>query len=306
MENIITDVMSPGGRMSMVIVGQSGSGKTYLAINLLLGQFENVFSNIHLFAPTYDSLANTDNWKRRLALPPKYIHSSYSEEELELAQANAEQEFEDTHLEDRPFFRSVFIFDDCAGDKLFASPWARFSGANELTRTGRHSGVSTLILAQRYGTLTLDMRASATDIIIVGGGFPLTEIKSLFKEVPLGRSYKDLKMLVSRYGEHHGFVGYNTASNRSYTKKGEIVLRFPGETSDVTFKEESEPEDPPAKDAEEETKETPKDSPKEPSKEVETPLEVTDKDMDDIIGELTDGATSSDKPDLPKDVVPGQ
>lgn len=140
---------------NMLVSGVTNCGKTYFILELLETVYKNYFDYIVLFCPTYESNStyNRDSIiknKRFVILNPRSVKSN-----LDNCISIAIETYKNTN--------TLFIIDDCAN--LHDSK-VRESELCYLAFSGRHFGITTWVLNQKYNSIVKDYRENIRFLIL--------------------------------------------------------------------------------------------------------------------------------------------
>lgn len=144
------------GKISIIILGHSGDGKTHMLVNtLLMKVYRGVFDEVHIFCPTIDSPRNKKIY-RKIKLNRDRVYKVFDEYKIIELYEQAEKRSDDAKI--------LFIFDDCISEAGFKKT-GQDSALNKLSSVGAHRGVSTIYLTQVFTGLSASIRDHATTFI---------------------------------------------------------------------------------------------------------------------------------------------
>jgi len=192
------------------IVGNSGSGKTNLIINMLLERkfYAGYFHMIFLFSSTYYS---DDSWD---AIKPAYkgledelVFDEFDEVKLSEIFENQKNIVEKKGVDKAP--RVLMIFDDIITDKVVQnSPMLKI-----LFTRGRHNSISIIASVQKYVLLPTIWRQNLTHFITFRPNNG-QEAKAIAEEQTLKMTTKDFIDLIYKATEKpHSFLYIKKQTN---------------------------------------------------------------------------------------------
>lgn len=138
-----------------IISGVTNSGKTHFVLDLLETYYLGHFENIVLFCPTFDF---NDTYNRRwvfkdknfIVLNPKSVRSNLNHVILICTEV-----FKGSN--------SLFIIDDCAN---LQDSKRKATEICNLAFSGRHYGITTWVLIQKYNSIVKDFRENIRFLIL--------------------------------------------------------------------------------------------------------------------------------------------
>jgi len=162
----------------LLVLGKSGSGKSIVVQNLILKHYRHAFERVVICSPTVhkdvstwgpvkkyvEDVLGVDGTKEPFLFDDfdpvtlnKIIerHASVIQKQKDKAKAGST-----TRL-----FTMLMVFDDWADSPEVIGKRGN-SLLNRLFISGRHDGVATIILTQRYRALSTSLRANATGLIV--------------------------------------------------------------------------------------------------------------------------------------------
>lgn len=137
----------------MTIVGMSGCGKTYYLLKMLEKEYFQHFETIYLVCPTFSSNDTYHEWK--YINDPSVIVVPCSLEFVEKYLSLVWDLARGTN--------SLIILDDCASGRLLNK---HQSILVRLAMTGRHDGISTIVISQQYTSIAKAFRDQTQKFII--------------------------------------------------------------------------------------------------------------------------------------------
>ena len=136
----------------MIIVGMTTCGKTHYLLNMLEKEYKNHYDYIFIVCPTLEDNKTYQQWKY-LADPDVYA--------LPVAQDNVENILREiTHFAKNT--NSLIILDDCASSNDVKN---RMSELVRLGFSGRHTGLSTIVLTQQLTSIAKPYRLNISKLV---------------------------------------------------------------------------------------------------------------------------------------------
>ena len=138
--------------MHMIIVGMTACGKTHYLLEMLKKEYKNHFDHIFIVCATLDDNKTYQQWKY-LADPDVYA--------LPVSHDNVETTLcEITHFAKNT--NSLVILDDCASSKDVKN---RTSELVKLGFSGRHIGLSTIVVTQQLTSIAKPYRMNVSKLV---------------------------------------------------------------------------------------------------------------------------------------------
>ena len=138
---------------NMMIVGRTNCGKTFYLLQLLETEYKNHFENIFLICSTFEYNKTYQNWK--YVKDEDFIVISCKQDEVECWLGKIVNYAKGTN--------SMIILDDCAQSKLMKD---RSSEIVDLAFSGRHFGISTVLISQQFKSVTKPFRDNTTKLVM--------------------------------------------------------------------------------------------------------------------------------------------
>jgi len=140
----------------MIVSGDSSSGKTTFALNLLNKFFSSYFDELWLWSPNY----HIDSSWRALKWKPTHVFTEFNEADVD--KLHTQQR---TAIDTKGVLRSkkvLALIDDMLNDRD-----AMQSKSVEVFNTiGRHLNISTMVLVQKLNKLSLTSRTNASNLFL--------------------------------------------------------------------------------------------------------------------------------------------
>jgi hypothetical protein len=153
----------------LLVVGKSQSGKSNIAVNLLLQEdnrlYKNVFDgeDIYIFSPSARSDYKLKTLIEEKEIPKNNIFGNFDEDVIEALYELVKDEYEEAIADGRKPTPKLFIFDDMsAGGNLKAKTHGIIA---KIFMNGRHIMLSSMITAQKYSDIPTSARENATGAI---------------------------------------------------------------------------------------------------------------------------------------------
>lgn len=171
--------MTPPFRL--MTVARSQSGKTTLLIKLLLFKWIHQFNRIYIFCPTYfqdNKWSQIDQYVKsgKVKVYPKFDEILIKKIWLKCIKKK----------EDGCKDQTLFLFDDCAGQKGFKSN-QETGILNQVVCRANHANISTIWSAQKLTHSSTIMRSQAEGVILFQC-HQESELKPVFQEFGTGKS----------------------------------------------------------------------------------------------------------------------
>ena len=147
----------PHSHSCSLIIGQPGSGKTTLIVNLLTqhDMYLKKFHKVYLFSPSLDTI------KKEILITNGGIFTELKSEDIESILETQKNDDHDPHLE------ALCIFDDFVSylkrDKSLVLPLER------LVLNRRHVFCTIIITGQKYNLIPLSIRSASSHLILFNG-----------------------------------------------------------------------------------------------------------------------------------------
>ena len=135
-----------------LICGHTDSGKSFFLLQLLEREFKGYFDHIYLFCPTTHSNSTYVNWK--YPKDPKLYPIDCLSEEFEEFLALARQENKGSN--------TLFVLDDLASSLAIKK---QSSELTQLSFSGRHENVSTIVSSQQYTSCAKAVREQLSWVV---------------------------------------------------------------------------------------------------------------------------------------------
>ena len=153
----------------LLVVGKSQSGKSNIAVNLLLQEdtrlYKDVFQgeDIYIFSPSAKSDYKLKTLIEEKEIPKENIFGGYDEDVIEALYELVKDEYEEAIQEGEKPIPKLFIFDDMsAGGSLKAKTNGIIA---KIFMNGRHIMLSSLVTAQKFSDIPTSARENATGAI---------------------------------------------------------------------------------------------------------------------------------------------
>ena len=139
---------------NMLISGVTNCGKTHFVLDLLENEFKDHFDNIVLFCPTYFSNKTYERPSLKkdkfIILPPDVV-----KEDLDSCLKIAIDTYKGTN--------TLFLIDDCANLNDLKK---KKSELCYLAFSGRHLGITTWVINQKYNSIVKDFRENIRFLVL--------------------------------------------------------------------------------------------------------------------------------------------
>ena len=137
---------------NMLISGITNCGKTHYILDLLENEFRNKFDYIIIFCPTY---LENKTYDKAFIYKDDDIIVIPVRDNLDLWLGNEIEEYKNTN--------TLFLIDDCANLK---DTKIKSSQLTKLAISGRHYGISTWVIVQKYNAVVKDFRENIRMLIL--------------------------------------------------------------------------------------------------------------------------------------------
>lgn len=180
----------------MIVLGQSGSGKSSFVYSLLKRYYKRFFDQIIIFSGTIDSNDAWGSLKDHAGDPPQ-IFNEYNGEALEMYLDEIEMEHQKAMDDDEDPDRILLIFDDLVTDGI--SNRHKMNIMDKLfVQLSRHYNISVIILTQYYNALNRNQRAINLSHLVI---YPISkndmEIVAM-DHTPAGMDSKEFQLIINK------------------------------------------------------------------------------------------------------------
>lgn len=194
-----------------ILIGNMGSGKTTLMINLLRNVFNKCFAHIYIIMPKQSRASIKDNYLEK-NIPSQYFRDEIS---VEILQDILEELKENT--KNKEF--SMVIIDDFGSDLKNKEIVKQLQ---KMILSMRHLRTSFWLLQQNFQQLAKPLRELATNFIT----YPIgkSQLEKLFDETIQLQKDKFLQLTNLAFTGPHSWICLNTKSKRFFKEFDEIQI----------------------------------------------------------------------------------
>ena len=197
-----------GGFFIYCIVGQKGSGKSTVLLNLLNTYFKKYYDNIYYVSTTGQKDPKFKALIDELDEDGKY-YNNFTEDVMSQIMEQLEQNIEDGE------FRNLVIFDDCVAKFPLATD--KSSVFNSYIIGSRHYKADIIITSQKFNKLNSIIRCN-TDIFSIFPSNNKYERQCMIKELNVDED-RLIKYIDEISDDKHNFLTISFISNKSAKPK---------------------------------------------------------------------------------------
>ena len=143
----------------MIIVGMTACGKTHYLLDMLEKEYKNHYDYIFIVCPTFKRNKTYRNWKY-IEDPDIFALNCKHDMVENTLQTIAELLVDDD--DDEATTNSLIILDDCAQSKDVKN---RTSELVNLAFSGRHDGISTIVITQQLTSIAKPYRLNISKLV---------------------------------------------------------------------------------------------------------------------------------------------
>ena len=206
------------GGFVLGVIGKRGSGKSYLAIQLLISKtgLKDKFDDIILISPTMDY----DRKWEFLDISEKKKFREFSQELVDVLFTMFEQK-----SNKNPDERYLIVFDDCVSSHQF-NKRTNYSALNKLAFLGRHINVSMVIISQKYKAIPFQVR-SQFDYLVLFNTSNHSEYRAIEEEIGIGDRTKWKDIWKECFNEKYDYMLIDVSNSNVYASGVKLNLNCP-------------------------------------------------------------------------------
>lgn len=197
------------GKMQIVLAGESESGKTYLFAKLWHYHLKDIFGNrVILFCPGYNAQMKRPHVYHDI--PWRLCFDFFDEKTVEDVFNSIPEDNEKPVL---------FVFDDCIAESGFKKNGGDHI-LNKIAHRGRHRGISTCYLTQRYNKLAADIREELNYLFLIRPNkMSIDLVRDEFGPADAGKSRIFPSVIEAATKERYTYVYLNRRLGKWYNSK---------------------------------------------------------------------------------------
>ncbi len=199
--------------MRLGVVGNSGSGKSSIAFQLLIDPLKQFYSgifegsNIFIFSGSTKSDNKLKSLISCLEVPKTNIFNEYSDDLINIIYDEIEEE--NSQIKGK-IPHTLFLFDDLSFDYNIRSK--KNNGLGRLFLNGRKNNISTIFISQKYNQIPPQVRVNLTGLILFN--MPTSELEAVERDHNFLTSKKSFyQMFRNNIKERHDALVINYSNS---------------------------------------------------------------------------------------------